>query len=79
MSMTPGEELFNLWAEKIERMKREAVAELNRDLFRDDGCISPPAKPVRWYTRWRWRAGGYLLTLWKALKGVELEDPWDWR
>lgn len=69
---------FDLLVAKMERAKQDHLRELNRQLF--GIAASPPlyvpSKWHRWSMRWL-RVRGYLRTLWAALRGDELVQPYD--
>lgn len=71
---------FDLVAAKLESLKREMEQRLNEDIFRVDVTPGPGVTYRRnpWYVRWGWRLRAYFSTLWKALRGVELEEPREW-
>lgn len=60
---------------KMEQIKDDMQRQLNADLFRDGAGLGQYHKPrpQPWY--WGWRLRAYFSTLWKALRGVELEEP----
>lgn len=75
----PDSSKFDLLAARLEAAKRDAMVQLNRDMF----ALTPnvPAKPLPrwWFLQRRWmRVTAYLRTLWLALKGRELVEADDW-
>lgn len=65
---------FDLMRAKMDALTREMEADLNRQLFRDDGP-RVAVSPTPWWRRRWWRVRGYLSTLWDALRG---RHPYDW-
>ncbi len=70
---------FDMIAAQLEDGKRAHLSELERQLFNVGVPRVYPAPPVpTWRERLRWKrhaAARYCSTLWKALRGVELEEP----
>jgi len=64
---------------KLEQIRRDMQRNINADLFHDgSGRLGQYPKPKPWPVRWRGRFRAYVSTLWKALRGVELEEPSEW-
>jgi hypothetical protein len=78
--MAMNEAAYDLIAAKLAEAKRAHTAELNRQLFASVELGMRPMPPKSWSEPIRWklrRVGFYFSTLWKALRGVDLEEPRD--
>jgi hypothetical protein len=73
--------LFELEAEKYASLKTALLAKMNREMFEDIASIAPLITAPTWrerYMRRLSRVTRYFETLWKALKGVDLDEPSDY-
>lgn len=72
-------EPFKLLQMKLEIAKNDAIRELDRAYFGPEsfGPVTKKYPPIRWCQRVWWRVRGYVWTLWRALRGDELDTPYD--
>lgn len=60
---------------KLEEIKQKMLRRLNEDLFKSGPVLEYADPTFRDRMRWKyWAVKGYFHTLWKAIKGVELDE-----
>lgn len=78
--MTPREQqVFDLVKADMDRSVEQMRHILEVELFHNDPFLAriPPTPPCPWWIRWRVRTITYLYTLWRALRGDELDTPYE--
>jgi hypothetical protein len=72
--------LFDIQAAKLDALKQALMEKMNREMFEDGASVVRIRTEPTWRPSWTWRLARvrmYGVTLWKALRGVELEEPYD--
>ena len=80
--LTPTrEDVFRLLRESMERSMEEMADNMNRDMYRfgtGTAMVAPaPTRRERVHRMWA-RVRRYLQTVWRALRGDELDTPTEW-